>query len=956
MDTRSTLCICRAGAWAALILLCSAACRADVVADVTLPANLLQGELIWGIKQNGRLVAEGNTHVVTTGEPAELVLVGAGDHPSVPLTNGEAVLHLCVNQDSLRSYIPSVGDWYQTIALNVNQGAARTRAPADAWQRRRVSRPEDLLTIHYHRFDGDYEAVGIWTWDERLERTPAQNEIFEVGRDDYGLIFQLDLADYGRPGDRIGLLPRMNGDWRYKDGGDRFWDPSIGRQAFLVEGRSEECSSRPDLTPHFLGAAIDGPDLIVAQFTHSLPRSAVAETRIRDETGTVCPISAIDLAGRIREGRSRTFALRTQSPLDLTGHRYTVTVPAYPPREARLGRVLAGEPFIDLQTPLGAHYSPEATTFGVFAPTAREVCVLLADSSEGGEPAPYPMTRNSHGVWTARIEGNLAGRFYAYRLDGPGLDPLREVTDIYATCAQGLKGRGLIVDLNATSPEGFNPSAYVRLDRPVDAVVYELHVRDLTSAANSGALHKKKYLGLTETGTHLPGDPGIATGLDHLVELGVTHVHLLPVQDFENDETSDRFNWGYMSVFFNTPEGLYATTPAGDARIREFKRMVQALHDRGIGVVLDVVYNHTSPHASFERLVPGYYHRMHGDGSFWNGSGCGNEFRTENPMARRFIIDSLTFWVREYGIDGFRFDLMGLMDLETMNAVRDALRKINPSILLYGEPWTGGASGLARVTGKAELRGSGIAAFNDHFRDAIKGDRDSGAPGFIQTGDRADRVRQGIAGAIHDWALHPTEVVTYCAAHDNLTLWDKIVQAAPSASVAERERMQRLAGLLVLTSQGIPFLHAGQELCRTKGGNHNSYDAPDSVNQIDWSRKREHRQVFDYYRGLIALRKAHPVFRLPTRAAIEARLRFADTVPSPRCLAFTLDGRDLPGETFATVLVLLNGDTTPQVFHLPPGQWQPQADADRADLDAAAVLEGEATLPPHSGMVLAVPR
>jgi pullulanase len=956
MIARRLLVVCRAAVWLAPFLLCHTASRADVVAGVAPPTGVPQGELIWGIKQNGRLVAEGHTQVSTTGEPTELVLVGKGDRLPTSLSDGEAVLHLCLNQDTLHSYIPSVGDWHQQITLSVNNGAARATAPADAWQQRRVSKPENLLTVHYHRFDGNYEAVGIWTWDEKLQRTPAQNEIFEVGRDDYGLIFQLDIADYGRPGDRIGLLPRMNGDWQHKDGGDRFWSPSLGNRVFLVEGRSEVYASPPDVTPQLLGATIDGTDLITVQFTHALPPSVTHGAEIRDETGKAVPVARIASAGPTRRGRSRAYVLRTESSLDLTAHRYTVTIPPHPPREARLGRMLAGEPFIDLQTPLGAHYTSDATAFGVFAPTARQVDVLIADSPTAGEPTPHPMTRNPHGVWTVRIEADLAGKFYAYRLDGPGFDPLREVTDIYATCAQGLQGRGLIVDLNATHPPGFDPSAYVRLDNPVDAIVYELHVRDLTSAANSGALHQKKYLGLTEAGTHLPGEPSIATGLDHLVELGVTHVHLLPVQDFENDEAADRFNWGYMTVFFNTPEGMYAGTPAGDARIRELKQAVQALHDRGIGVVLDVVYNHTSPYATFEQLVPGYYHRMRDDGSFWNGSGCGNEFRTENPMARRFIIDSLVYWAREYGIDGFRFDLMGLMDLETMEAIRDELRKINPSVLLYGEPWTGGPSGIARVTDKAALRGSGIAAFNDHFRDAIKGDRDGGAPGFIQTGDRADRVRLGIDGAIRDWALEPTEVVTYCAAHDNLTLWDKIVQAAPNASLPERQRMQRFAGLLVLTSQGVPFLHAGQEMCRTKGGNHNSYDAPDSVNQIDWSWKKQHRGVFDYYRGLIALRKAHPVFRLRTRADVEARLRFLDTVPSGRCLAFTLDGRDLPGETFATVLVLLNGDPSPQTFSLPAGQWHVHADADRAAFETPATLEGNATLPPHSGMVLAIPQ
>ena len=318
-------------------------------------------------------------------------------------------------------------------------------------------------------------------------------------------------------------------------------------------------------------------------------------------------------------------------------------------------------------------------------------------------------------------------------------------------------------------------------------------------------------------------------------------------------------------------------------------------------------------------------------------------------MVRKFIVDSLAYWVSEYGVDGFRFDLMALIDLDTMLAVRDRLRQINPSVLLYGEPWAGGqAAGLAHLTDKQAVRGTGLGAFNDDFRDAIKGDRNDGPPGFIQNGDRLDRVRRGVQGALDDSALNPADAITYCEAHDDLTTWDKLLQSASDAPEALKKRMQRLAGLLVLTSQGMSFLDGGQEFCRSKGGNHNSYNAPDAVNQYDWSLKKANADVFAYYRGLIALRKAHPVFRLRSGDDVRKRLQFLRSAPASRCLVYQLDGRALPGETWTTVLVLLNGEAADQTFALPPGTWKVVADADRAGVEplveAAKEVKGRAAL------------
>ena len=606
----------------------------------------------------------------------------------------------------------------------------------------------------------------------------------------------------------------------------------------------------------------------------------------------------------------------------------------------------------DADARLGTTYTTIETTFRVFAPTASAVRVVIADHVANPENVRHQtMTRNDHGVWEIAVRDDLADKCYAYQLSGPGFDDTREVTDVYATCTQNRHVRSLIVDLRKTDPPGFREQEYTLPDSPTDAIIYELHVRDFTIARNAGVKHRGKYLGLTETGTHLPDDDTLTTSLDHLTELGVTHVQLMPIQDFDNDEDSDDYAWGYMPVFFNSPDGWYATSPRGSTKIRELKQAIQALHARDIGVILDVVYNHTAPRATFDQLVPNYYFRRLPSGALSNGSGCGNEFKSEHPMARKFILDSLKFWVEEYRVDGFRFDLMGLIDVDTMKRIYAELKALHPRILIHGEPWTAGKTPLDPICDKKQIRGTGIAAFNDHFRDAIKGDRDGGAPGFIQTGDRMDGIHHGLLGGITDWAKHPTDTIAYFAAHDNLTAWDKLTQTHPNTPLPIRERMMRLGALILLASQGRPFIHSGQEFCRTKRGNSNSYNAPDEINQIDWSLKKRHGPVYDYYQGMIALRRAHPIFRLPTRDEVEARLRF-NAPPQPKCVVLQLDGSGLAGESAEAVLVLLNGQSKEIRFPLPDGRWRVYADGERAGVEPFDDARRHITLPAHSGMIL----
>ena len=458
---------------------------------------------------------------------------------------------------------------------------------------------------------------------------------------------------------------------------------------------------------------------------------------------------------------------------------------------------------------LGATYSTESTTFRLFAPTAGAVRVILHDEATGGAGrTETPMTPADNGIWEGTIPGDLQGKFYTYALTGPGLDSEREVVDPYATNTVASSTRARITSMTRSTSEG-PPVA-----SPTDMVIYEMQMRDFTIDPSSGVKNRGLYLGFAESGTRLPTDPHIKTALDHLSELGVTHVQLMPVQDFENDESKRAYNWGYITQNYFSPEGMFATDERNDSRIRELKALIAALHGRGIGVLLDVVYNHTSENAPFSRIVPGYYYRHLADGSLANGSGCGNEFRSEAPMARKLMIDSLAFWVREYGVDGFRFDLMALHDRETMREAENTLRAIDPDIVLYGEPWMASTTPLEEKTDKTALSEVPVGAFNDDFRNALKGAPDGSESGSIQDGSQTEALKSAMR--VSDWFPEPTQSINYMTCHDNLVLWDKLKLSMPGASEDLLKRTMKLGYLALITSQGVPFVHGGEEFARSK--------------------------------------------------------------------------------------------------------------------------------------------
>ncbi len=927
--------------------------------EVAPPPENVGKKIFAGLKRDGRIVARGQAVIPSTGNATvEIKAMEA----TQALPEGEYELWLTIDRDGLESCYPSYGDWFvhEKWALQ-KTSTAKTLTDPSVWKERKLSKAENLITVHYHRYDEDYDNVGVWTWDAHDKRTPEQNEIFEVGRDQYGPILQLDRADYGEKGDsdKIGLLARMAGDWNRKDGDDKFWTPDMGHDVYLVGGEDRTWAQPPDISPRVVSASIDAPNRIVLGMSRLVEQGDVTPDKIiiTDDQKEKQTATATRLLSCNGKGTANDVELTLSEPLDIVQRGYEVKVEGFGGSVRALPRAILTDTnlFYDGAAVLGATYSTEGTTFRVFAPTAHSMQVVIYDRVTGDKGrVAHAMHAAGKGIWEGKVAGNLEGKFYLYEPEGDGFTPGREVLDIYCINAVNSSARARITDLSKTNPPGWEKAkAGPALNSPVDMVVYEMHVRDFTIAANSGVAHKGKYLGFTEVGTHLPGDATIKTGLDSLTELGVTHVQLLPVQDFENDEASTNYNWGYVTSAYNSPEGWYATDINNESRIRELKQLITALHERGIGVILDVVYNHTANSTSFNALVPHYYYRYQPDGRLCNGSGCGNDFCSEAPMARKYILDTLKYWTQEYGVDGYRFDIMSLIDLDTMKEVERELRAINPHIVLYGEAWGGGTMRPPlKPTNKENVRGTHLGGFNDNLRDAFVGYHfDNNKSAFIQSGSGINNVKHAIEGNWRDWAPTPAQAINFLSCHDNMVVWDKLKLSKPGATEAEMKEMMKLGYLLLLTSQGVPFLHGGEEFARTKFGNDNSYNAPDNINEVDWSLKKKNYDLFTYTRDLIALRKAHPIFRLRSKEQIAAWLKFHDT-SHPGTVMFTLDPGDLPGETWKHVCVIANSsDDASYDFSLPVGSWHVALDADGA-VRAERVVEGTVRVRYKSGMVL----
>ena len=579
------------------------------------------------------------------------------------------------------------------------------------------------------------------------------------------------------------------------------------------------------------------------------------------------------------------------------------------------------------------------------------------------------------GTWRATSTDNLMNRFYTFQIK-IGDRWLDETPGVWAK-AVGVNGkRAAIIDFAKTNPEGWGDDRGPQVQSITDAVIYEMHHRDFSMHPNSGIVNKGKFVAMLEEGTLSLNDQ--PTGIDHLKELGITHVHILPSFDYMSvDETqlpSNIYNWGYDPINYNVPDGSYSTNPADPyCRIREMKEMIMALHEAGIGVIMDVVYNHTgiTEGSNFELTAPGYYYRQRPDGTYSDASACGNETASDRPQMRNFIVNSVKYWVREYHIDGFRFDLMAIHDTVTMNQAAAAIKEINPSAFIYGEGWMAGSSPLpieqqALKVNVAKM--TGIAVFSDDIRDAVKGhysnegDRGfaSGKPGNEET------VKIGIvASTAHPqvdyskgnnakapYATSPQQIINYVSCHDDLCLTDKLDISMQGSTEDERINTAKLAQTIVFTSQGTPFMFAGEEIFRSKQRVHNSFRSPDSINAIDWNQKEKYRDLFDYYRNLIAMRKAHPAFRLRTADEVARHIKFDET-KSDNLISYSITG-NAGGDTWKEIKLVFNGANEAQTINIKKGDWIIVAQDGRLDMNGLGTTRGGSiTLPPHTALILA---
>lgn len=588
-------------------------------------------------------------------------------------------------------------------------------------------------------------------------------------------------------------------------------------------------------------------------------------------------------------------------------------------------------------------YSPIETKFTLWAPTAEEVRVLLYDSgNEGSAYQTLSLEMGEDGIWNTSIKEDLKGKFYTFNVKVNG-KWLGDTPGIMAK-AVGVNGkRAAVIDLRSTDPEGWANDVRPLLKDYADIIVYEMHHRDFSLDSVSGIRNKGKFLALTELGTTT--SQGEKTGIDHLKELGVTHVHILPSYDYASVDESKpdkaQYNWGYDPQNYNVPDGSYSTDPyKPDVRIKEFKQMVQALHKAGIRVVLDVVYNHTfnTEESNFERTVPGYFYRQTKDGKPANGSGCGNETASDRAMMRKYMVESVLYWINEYHIDGFRFDLMGIHDIETMNEIRAAVDKIDPSIFIYGEGWAASAPQLDQeeLAMKANIyKMPRIAAFSDEMRDGLRGGWDDDRKGAFLIGQPGHEmsIKFGLVGAVkhpqvindsvnyskEPWALQPTQMISYVSCHDDMCLADRLKATMPDATDEERASLHKLAETFVFTSQGVPFIFAGDEMMRDKKGIHNSYNSPDSINTIDWRNKTIHHDVFDYVRELITLRKNHTAFRMGDADKVRQYMEFLP-VEGSNLVAFILKD-NANGDSWKNIIVAFNSRKEPAKLSIPAGRY-----------------------------------
>lgn len=812
---------------------------------------------------------------------------------------------------------------------------------------------EETLTleIHYIRQEEDYEGWNLWLWQEGEE---GQAYPFQVEEGGACSRITLDHVDESA---RIGILIRK-GEWEEKDiDEDRFLDLSQMKDGHLTvwlwQGAETITYGEEGEAVRIIDACLESETELV--FRGLAPSDA--SFQVVDNHGKEYELASQEVVQNdyLLSGK---LTLKEAVPLPNTFY----LVVGDTKQVIRFGGIydtpLFTDNFVYDGDDLGVVCEADKSVFKLWAPMAESVTLLLYQEGEGDNLLrSEPLSYTEKGVFSVTLSGDYANQYYTYLVNVQGSE--WEVVDPYAKSAGVNGGRGMILAKDEGMPEGFKEDTFIRDIKREDVILYEMSVRDYTSDADSGVYHKGKFLGLTEENT--VNSAGDSTGLSYLAGLGITHVHFLPIQDFygvDEKEPWESYNWGYNPVNYFVPEGSYATDPYhGEVRVRELREMIQSIHGQGIGVIMDVVYNHTyySADSNFNRIVPGYYHRIKEDGSYSNGSKCGNELATERAMVRKYIIDSVKYWMQEYHVDGFRFDLMGLMDVETMKEIEKEVYRINPHAVLYGEGWDAGETiyeGERMESVNAYLT-PGIGTFNNVFRRAVQKyicgivEEESTILGmefgFAGAGDHPDTVAR-----MGTWTAKPLQCINYASCHDGYTLWDLISLNCPEEGQALLKRRDRFGAACVLLCQGTPFLHSGEEFLRTKVSPSNpdvkygaSYAAGDEVNGLDWKNRTENKDVLEYYRGLIAFRKEHSGLCYATQRQLNKNLVFIEELPENVMGYYARE----PINFFMDYQICLLFNPTQEAVEFLPasGIWEIYVDDQRAGTECLEVAaEGEA--------------
>ena len=851
------------------------------------------------------------------------------------------------------------------VSISVNSASAAGSCPTAQCA---------TLTVHYKRTSvpPSYGDWGLWLWAFKADPGLPESQVTPFSSsqlDSNGFAVLTAQVPITPNVTQLGLIPRLKSGWTK--------DVDVDRLVNLDANKTAEIWIKQDDAYIYNNSSFILPAEIWAASIQTFRTIKVTLSKANGTagpgfsiTGTDAP--AIEKVEKVKDlsngttSSNKQWLITTATDIPLGSNLTLVHQDADPTRAfgSRLinpAAIFSSPEFVSAYTydgdDLGATYSSTKTDFRVWAPTASEVSLLTYANADAAKNTAMvtPMVKSVKGTWTASLNGDRHLQVYMYRVTVGG--NTEEAVDPYARSVTANGVRGVVVDLLKTNPAGFLTQVKPAFSgKAADSIMYELHVRDASIEATSGvkAADRGKFKGLAQLGTSVKvGKVSGSTGLSYMKELGVTHVQLLPMYDYASggDELNPTFNWGYDPEHFNVPEGQYSSDPTNPvARITELKTAIQAMHKNGLRVTMDVVYGHVASATEFSQslIVPGYWFRKDASGNLTNRSGCGNDTATERPMVRKFIVDSMKYWTREYKLDGYRIDQMGLWDVTTMNQVRDAVKAIEPKATIIGEAWSmGGDSGLPQGNQTQLVNMPGIGGFNDGIRNAVKGSPDGLSDGGYVNGNPVgtlSALKAGIVGHTPSntltvpWlTLDAGQSVNYAEAHDNMTLFDKLWAVNNQSSRAAVAKQSRQISALLFASQGTVFIQAGQEFLRSKNGDHNSYRSSDAVNSLKWTERINQKVTVDYNKGLIAMRKAHPAFRLNTPASIQANLKFLNAPNN--VLAFSLNGKAVK-DKWATIVVISNPNSTTQKVNLPAtGDWKVVVSGDKAGVTTLTTLK-----------------